>query len=185
MSGKRKYMLMTLGVLFAFIYIMETEVLGRWESTISRYAAARAERDLEISPDSLGNRRRELRAQVKALTEELEQKAGRYGRSFSGFLSHASSSAKDSRVKLVSVIPVSDDEGPENAQGFKIECRGSYHAIGTFINRLENSPLDIHMRRVSLKGTEARTRGIESVIEGRFLLGLERRGKASEKRKVR
>lgn len=166
---KRHYQILLAATLGCFLLLLATEVAGRYSETISQYEEMGEREALVASPESLVVRRVALKAREDTLKRELDRAAGEYGRTFAGFLSLASIAAQETKVTLTGVAPiVSSDETPSRERHFRILCKGEYHRIAQFVNRLENSPLDIQLGRVGMKRGGVRDRLLDSTIEGHF-----------------
>lgn len=157
-------------ILGIFCFIMWSVVCGRWAETLERYKELSTRGALSASPESLAVRRSRLTLKANALRLELDNAAGAYGRTFAGLLAEVSRAAGGAKVKLKSVTPLEEKgKSASAAQAFKIECRGEYHGIGLFVNRIENSPFDIHVNRVAINRGVGRGNFLESTIGGRFV----------------
>ncbi len=170
---KRQYMLLLGAVVLAAVYILSTEVAGRWIETLRAYDELRVRESLIAAPESLAVRRAQLRRKEALLRRELAEAAGDYSRSFSGFLSLASKEATSTRVTLTGASPLAGPQGGKRTreERFRLQLKGEFHAIALYVNRLENGPLEIQCGRILLKRSSGRGPGLDATLEGSFPSG--------------
>ena len=152
MRARTKYLLIETAILSVFLYIVGTEVLERWNDANRLFGELKQKEQTITDPQVLTARRAELSVRKQSLASVLVKEAGSYDQSQMGVFEYLTSSARLSGVSVASLVPLEESQSSKGSKdiNFKLSLQGSYHQIGSFINRIEMGGMRVRMSKLEL-----------------------------------
>ena len=172
MTPRRKYQLMLLTTVVAFVYIVSTEVFDRYGQLYTLFTELQAKEQLVREPKAVDQERRELLERQGRLKQRVRSQSGAYEQSRTGVLEFVNVSATTSVVRLESLVP-SRAELPGGGQGmgFKMSLIAPFHRTALFLNQLENGPFALRITKLEVTREGASQGAVKAAVEGTVLLG--------------
>jgi hypothetical protein len=173
MKAKQKYQTILIAVLVAFVYLLLTEVAGRWSSTIQDYGILLERQKIVLKPDELDKKKVELSVQKNLLSAKLTGGNRQYEQSQVGVVNFLDASAKGANILLCSLTPLESKTAAQMVEhGFRMEIIGTYHRLGTFINSLETGAIPIRVTKIEMTSQHPGSSIVTAMIEGKAFVLL-------------
>lgn len=177
MSNRRTYALLIFLCIVAFLYIVSTEVIERWDTTLANYEEVLEKEKTVVEPSELAAKKTLLREQKQTLRSLLTTTAMKtFGQDHAGLVKLFNESAQTSGIKIESLSPKEPRiVGKKRIIEFALDVTGSYHQLGIFLNTLEAEPLPIEIKGATLATKQAGSARLQAKIEGsvQFMKGVE------------
>jgi hypothetical protein len=152
-----------------FAYLLLTEVLERWTSTLGHWAVLRNKTEQARSPEELESRRRLLAEEHAFISKEIRTRSGRFEQNPVGAVEFLNARAKESRVRIVSMVPAPvTRKGQTELMPVSAVVVGEYHQIGTFVNNLESGGICFQVRKLDI--VRGQGKNLKATIEGCAIL---------------
>ena len=169
--SKERYLLLIVLASAAFIYILGTEVVTRWEESYGLYDQVCEKRKAILNPEELRARRNSLIDQNEKLSSFLTKDAKAFSQNQNGVFEFLSSNAKSTGIQFESLIP---KESAPNGQSkeivFKIDFESNYHELGQFINSIETGPFPVSIMKMEIASSAPKRQKVHVSTEGRAYL---------------
>lgn len=149
MSPPKKYLSLLSAILFAFLYLLATEVLGRWGEALDLHDQVAAKENEVLDPEGIAARRMQLLERQTDLTGRVVNGDARFEQSMTGVYEFLTKCAASTGVRIVSLVPAQNEsEGQITGLGFKITANAEFHKACAFIGAMESGSLAVSLRRV-------------------------------------
>ena len=149
MTGKRKYQIGITAIGVLFIYLLFTEVSGRWSEAYRSYREFSAKEESVLNPDELAQRTMDLRVKKRILTTQITRANEGFEQSQIGVVRLIQARAKEKNMYLRMITPLETRPVGQMIEiGFTLELLGSYHRLGSYISSLETGPIPIKIVNV-------------------------------------
>ena len=152
MQKSQHYHLASGAVSLLTIYLLTSEVFGRWADAIDVYQALREKNRALLDPAAVAERGKELRKEEALLLAAPQSQEARFDDSQSGVVQRISSLARESHVELLHLMPKQVDKRADHVEiPLSLELEGDFNRIGKFVNHLEMSPLPIAIKSLDMR----------------------------------
>ena len=166
MTRKGKYQLMLAGSGVAFVFLLMTEVLPRWEESLALYVAVKESESMEITPDEAAQRRPELESRKRVLLSTLEREKGRFVQSRTSVIEFVAAGSRKHSVRLVSLVPLETRTiGSVSETGLKVSVTASFHQLGMFVGAIESGSVPVQLRSLEIARDQAGSALLQASLE--------------------
>jgi Tfp pilus assembly protein PilO len=136
-----------IGILF--VYLIFTEVAGRWSDVFRLYGEVSVKEESVLNPDELNQQMTDLRVNKRLLTMQLTRANEGFEQSQIGVVRLIQTRAKEKNMFLRMITPMETRTiGQMVELGFSLELVGSYHHLGSYLTSLETGPIPIKIVKV-------------------------------------
>jgi len=154
-----------------FVYLLFTEVAGRWSEAYRSYGEISAKEVSVLNPDDLARRTMDLRAQKRILTTRIARSNEGFEQSQIGVVRLIQARAKEKNMYLQMITPM--DTRPVGQMielGFTLELLGSYHRLGSYLSSLETGPIPIKIVKVESLNQQPGSNILTVSIQGKAFI---------------
>jgi len=167
----RKYQIGIAAIGIIFIYLLFTEVAGRWSDAYRSYREFSAKQESVFNPDELARRTMDLRAKKRVLTTQITRANEGFEQSQIGVVRLIQARAKEKNVYLRMITPLETRSvGQMIELGFSLELLGSYHRLGSYLSSLETGPIPIKIVKVEAVNQQPGSTVLAISIQGKALI---------------
>ena len=158
-----------IGVLF--IYLLFTEVAGRWSEAYRLYGDFSAKEESVLNPDDLARCTMDLRAKKRILTTQITRANEGFEQSQIGVVRLIQVRVKERNMYIRMITPLETRPvGQMIELGFALELLGSYHRLGTFLSSLESGPIPIKIVKVEAVNQQPGSSVLAISIQGKAFI---------------
>jgi hypothetical protein len=145
----RKYQIGLAVVGILFVYLLFTEVAGRWSDLFRLYGDISVKEESVLNPEELNQRTTDLRVNKRLLTAQLTRANEGFEQSQIGVVRLIQKRAKEKNLYLRMIMPMETRTVGQMVElGFSLELIGSYNRLGTYLTSLETGPISIKIVKV-------------------------------------
>ena len=176
MQSNKRYKYFTAVALCIFIYILGTEVLGRFEQSVEQYSELSAKQKTVLTPEEFTLRKRELNIEKEHLTLLAKEHQSLIKLNQGGVFEYLNLHAKNTGIVVKSIIPAEEKiVGRAKSIGFTMNFGGKYHNAAKFVNEIESGSIPININKILCSSDPIGNANLVVVIEGqaRFLTETE------------
>ena len=151
----------------AFLYVMGTEVFGRWSEAFQAYGELKQKEETMLSPEQLADKKMSLIAKKRTLAAAVTKDADTFEQSQTGVFEFLNSCAKSAGVRYQSLVPAESQSSSQIKEvGFKINFFTSYHRVGLLLNLVETGAMPMHMKKLELTSETKESPTLQVSMEG-------------------
>lgn len=155
----------------AFIYVLSTEVAGRWEETFGLYDQVREKKKEMLNPDELKAKKSSLIDQNERLSSVLTKGVRTYNQNENGVFEYLNSNAKSNSVVFESLIPKESVNSAQSREfAFKVDFQASYHQLGRFVNAIETGSVPVNIVKMEIVTDPSKPSKLHVSSEGKAYL---------------
>ena len=167
MPEKKKYLIIIIGTLALFLYIMSTEVIDRSDSVIQLYDELQQKEQNTLNPEQLAEKRMSLTVKKAMLMSTIMKGSGTYDQSETGVFEFLNASAKEAGIRFESLTPIASRSVAQIKDiGFKISFAAGYHQVGKLLNGLETGAMFAQMKKLDLTAETIESERLQVNAEG-------------------
>ena len=171
MTEIRKYQIGIAVIGVIFVYLLFTEVSGRWSEAHRSYREFSAKEESVFNPDELEQRTMDLRAKKRVLTTQITRANEGFEQSQIGVVRLIQARAKEKNVYLCMITPLGTHTvGQMIELGFTLELLGSYHRLGSYLSSLETGPIPIKIVKVEAVNQQPGSTVLNISIQGKAFI---------------
>lgn len=171
MTDIRKYQIGIAAVGILFVYLLFTEVAGRWSEAYRSYGEISAKEENVLNPDDLARRTMDLRAKKRILTTQIIRANEGFEQSQIGVVRLIQERAKEKNMYLKMITPMETRPvGQMIELGFALELLGSYNRLGTYLSSLETGPIPIKIVKVEAVNQQPGSTVLTISIQGKAFI---------------
>jgi hypothetical protein len=171
LTDKRKYQIGIAAIGLLFVYLLFTEVTGRWSAAYRSYGEFSAKEESVLNPDDLARRTMDLRAKKRILTTQIIRTNEGFEQSQIGVVRLIQARAKEKNMYLRMITPMETRPiGQMIELGFTLELLGSYHRLGSYLSSLETGPIPIKIVEVDAVNQQPGSTVLTISIQGKAFI---------------
>jgi Tfp pilus assembly protein PilO len=167
----RKYQIGIVSIGLLFVYLLFTEVAGRWSEAYRSYKDYAAKEESVLNPEDLVRRTKDLRAKKRILTTQITRTNEGFEQSQIGVVRLLQARAKEKNMYLRLITPLETRSvGQMIELGFTLELLGSYHRLGSYLSSLETGPIPIKIVKVEAVNQQSGSTVLAISIQGKAFI---------------
>ncbi len=168
MRTKRQYEMMTVGVLFLFVYLLATEVVDRISSTLGLYAALCATRASLMTPEELKQKESELEFKRIMLLKMLNSGNKLSVLNQTGVVDFVNACADKAKLRFTSLTPTDTSRLGEIVEtGFGAVFQGTFSQARAFVHELETGSLPTEIQKTDMETTRPGGKWLKVIVSGK------------------
>ncbi len=171
MTKKRQYQILIAATLVVFAYLLGTEVVDRWTTSVQLYGDLAKKQQALIDPADLATKKLAHVERKQALTKQLAARAQVFDQTQSGLMKFLNAQARSNGFRFESLVPKELRTSSRlKESSLTIDFQASYCQVGAFVNALEAGPFPIEIDRADLVVKEPGSSVLQVRLEGRVAL---------------
>ena len=171
MTEIRKYQIGIASIGLLFVYLLFTEVVGRWSEAYRSYRDYAVKEESVLNPEDLLRRTMDLRAKKRILTTQITRTNEGFEQSQIGVVRLLQARAKEKNMYLRLITPLETRPvGQMIELGFTLELLGSYHRLGSYLSSLETGPIPIKIMKVDAVNQQPGSTVLAISIQGKAFI---------------
>jgi Tfp pilus assembly protein PilO len=164
----RKYQIGIAVVGILFIYLLFTEIAGRWSDAFRLYSDISVKEERVLNPDDLAQRTSDLKAKKRLLTSQLTRANEGFEQSQIGVVRLIQTRAKEKNLYLRMITPIETRTVSQMVElGFSLELVGSYNRLGAYLTSLETGPIPIKIIKVEAVNQQSGSAVLVISVQGK------------------
>jgi Tfp pilus assembly protein PilO len=166
MTLPRKYIASLCLIGFVFLYLMVTEIFGRWSSAVQLFSEYRSKSDAVLTSEQYSQQKSLLTDEKRQFEAQIRQNIGSTVQSLSGIIEYMTHEAMNQGIRIESLTPgVAKTDGRYLVQDFTIMLVGNYHKIGHYINQIESGRVPMHVVQIEISSVSTGSPAIVARID--------------------
>jgi Tfp pilus assembly protein PilO len=173
MTKKRQYQILIAATLIVFAYLLGTEVIERWKTSVELYGDLAKKQQATIDPAELVARKMALTERKQTLTKQIAARSQVFDQTQSGLMKFLNAQARSNGFRFESLVPKElRTSGRLKESSLVIDFQSTFQQVGSFVNALETGPFPLEIDRADLAIRQPGSSVLQVRLEGRVALPM-------------